>query len=67
MLDKGEVFLEKADVLGHTYQTAYTPLKNENGEIIGMWYIGAPDASDRIQEIKKERHGVFYYRVRLFY
>lgn len=53
VLGKGEVFLEKADVLGHTYQTAYAPLKDANGEIIGMWYVGAPDASTRIEDIKK--------------
>ncbi|PAQ13654.1 methyl-accepting chemotaxis protein [Bacillaceae bacterium SAOS 7] len=51
VLKNGEIFLEQADVLGHTYQTAYMPIKNENNEIIGMWYIGAPDASDRIQNI----------------
>jgi len=56
VLERGEIFLEKADVLGHTYQTAYTPLKNKSGEIIGMWYIGAPDASERIIKIKNSIH-----------
>lgn len=51
VLGKGEVYLEQADVLGHTYQTAYMPIKNAKNDIIGMWYVGAPDASDRIQEI----------------
>lgn len=52
VLVKGEIFREKVEVLGHTHQTVYAPLKNENGEIIGMWGVGAPDASTRIQEIK---------------
>ncbi|WXB92753.1 methyl-accepting chemotaxis protein [Bacillus sp. FJAT-52991] len=51
VLKNGEVFLEQADVLGHTYQTAYMPIKNESNEIIGMWYVGAPDASERIQKV----------------
>lgn len=52
VLLKGESFHEKVEVLGHTHQTVYTPLENENGEIIGMWGVGAPDASTRIQEVK---------------
>ncbi|HEY9582172.1 MAG TPA: methyl-accepting chemotaxis protein [Savagea sp.] len=52
VLERGELFLEKADVLGHTYQTAYTPIRAQDGTIVGMWYIGAPDASERIVAIK---------------
>ncbi|WP_203247671.1 methyl-accepting chemotaxis protein [Sporosarcina beigongshangi] len=52
VLTKGEIFHIKAEVLGHTHQTVYAPLKNGSGEIVGIWAVGAPDASIRIQEIK---------------
>lgn len=52
VLGEGKVFHKKTDELGHTHQTVYAPIKDENSEIIGMWHIGAPDASARIQEIK---------------
>ncbi|MCK8828054.1 methyl-accepting chemotaxis protein [Natroniella acetigena] len=42
VLEEGENFYGEADVVGHSYQTAYTPIKDAQGEIIGIWYIGAP-------------------------
>ncbi|RKD23224.1 hypothetical protein BEP19_11840 [Ammoniphilus oxalaticus] len=54
VLGQGELFLGQANVVGHTYQSAYMPLKDRAGEIIGIWYVGAPDASDRIQQIQKD-------------
>jgi methyl-accepting chemotaxis protein len=53
VLKRGETYLGQANVVGHTYQAAYMPLKDASGTIIGMWYVGAPDASDRILEINK--------------
>lgn len=54
VLKQGEVFLGQANVVGHTYQAAYMPIKDADGAIIGMWYVGAPDASERIQQIKQD-------------
>ncbi|MBO8137452.1 MAG: methyl-accepting chemotaxis protein [Desulfotomaculum sp.] len=42
VLKNGKDFYGEANVVGHLYQTAYTPIKNEKGEIIGIWYVGAP-------------------------
>lgn len=41
VLVKGETYYGEADVLGETYQTGYKPITNANGEIIGIFYIGA--------------------------
>ncbi|WP_370957164.1 methyl-accepting chemotaxis protein TlpC [Bacillus subtilis] len=41
VLKKGKRFYGQADVAGSSYQTAYMPLKNQNGNIIGMLYTGA--------------------------
>ena len=41
VLKKGKCFYGQADVAGSSYQTAYMPLKDQNGNIIGMLYTGA--------------------------
>lgn len=52
VLKKGDVYLGEANVVGKTYQAAYMPIKDGSGKIIGMWYVGAPDA--RIQSAVKD-------------
>lgn len=47
VLKKGNLFVGEANVVGKTYQSAYMPIKNSTGTIIGIWYVGAPD--ERIQ------------------
>lgn len=54
VLKKGDVYLGQANVVGHTYQSAYMPLKDAQGTIIGIYYVGAPDASERIQQIQRD-------------
>ncbi|OEF96306.1 methyl-accepting chemotaxis protein [Desulfuribacillus alkaliarsenatis] len=41
VLNRGETFVGEADVVGHTYQTAYEPIRDADGDIIGIWYVGA--------------------------
>ncbi|QIW78684.1 methyl-accepting chemotaxis protein TlpC [Bacillus tequilensis] len=41
VLKNGKTFNGQADVAGSSYQTAYMPLKDKNGDIIGMLYTGA--------------------------
>ncbi|MHB9998649.1 methyl-accepting chemotaxis protein TlpC [Bacillus spizizenii] len=41
VLKNGKPFNGQADVAGSSYQTAYMPLKDQNGNIIGMLYTGA--------------------------
>lgn len=40
VLKKGENYYGEAKVLEYTYQTAYMPIKDKNGEIIGIFYVG---------------------------
>ncbi|WP_100401369.1 methyl-accepting chemotaxis protein [Bacillus sp. FJAT-42315] len=41
VLKQGEEYYGEAEVAGHTYQTAYMPLKNVNNEVVGILYMGA--------------------------
>lgn len=40
VLKRGEGYYGEADVVGVKYQTAYVPIKNAEGKIIGIWYVG---------------------------
>jgi methyl-accepting chemotaxis protein len=42
-LTGGRVYIGKANVVGIWNQTAYEPIKNAGGEIIGMFYVGVPN------------------------
>ncbi|MDA8096484.1 MAG: PAS domain S-box protein [Desulforudis sp.] len=41
VLGEGREFFGEAEVVGVKYQTAYKPIRDENGGIIGIWYVGA--------------------------
>lgn len=41
VLDKGKTYIGVANVVGEDYVTIYKPLKDQNGQIIGMWFVGA--------------------------
>jgi ABC-type transporter Mla subunit MlaD len=40
VLKKGEMFLNVNKILGRNYDTAYWPLKDVEGKIVGMFFIG---------------------------
>lgn len=42
-LKEGLTYYGQADVVGTMNQTAYEPIKNIQGEIIGIWYVGVPN------------------------
>ncbi|MFV2050605.1 methyl-accepting chemotaxis protein [Metabacillus sp. YM-086] len=44
VLKEGNNYYGQATVAGQTYQTAYMPIKDKNGEAIGILYVGAPQA-----------------------
>jgi methyl-accepting chemotaxis protein len=44
VLKNGETYIGRANVVGDWYQTAYQPITDRNGEIIGIWYVGVPAA-----------------------
>ncbi|MTI58957.1 MAG: HAMP domain-containing protein [Firmicutes bacterium] len=39
VLGKGEDYYGEANVVGSLYQTAYTPIKDKDGKIIGIWSV----------------------------
>ncbi len=41
VLGEGKEYSGEADVAGIKYQTAYKPIKDQSGQVIGMWYVGA--------------------------
>ncbi|WP_117170144.1 methyl-accepting chemotaxis protein [Paraliobacillus sediminis] len=43
VITNGESFYGEADVAGNQYQTAYMPIENGSGEVIGIFYVGAAD------------------------
>lgn len=40
VLNKGKSYSGTADILGKSAQTFYYPIKDENGTVIGMWFVG---------------------------
>ncbi|MEC9490677.1 MAG: methyl-accepting chemotaxis protein [Halanaerobiales bacterium] len=40
VLEQGKEFHGEANVVGKRFQTAYQPIRNAEGEIIGIWYVG---------------------------
>lgn len=45
VLKEGQTYVGEADVVGTINQTAYEPIKNAAGEIIGIWYVGVPNST----------------------
>ncbi|MCB1158596.1 MAG: methyl-accepting chemotaxis protein, partial [Leptospiraceae bacterium] len=45
VLKKGEAYIGEAVVVGVLNQTAYEPIRNKEGEVIGIWYVGVPASS----------------------
>ncbi|WP_037456761.1 methyl-accepting chemotaxis protein [Skermanella stibiiresistens] len=44
VLKRGVPFRGEADILGTAYFTAYDPIKNAKGDVIGVLYVGLPKA-----------------------
>ncbi len=43
VLENGEIYIGEANVVGTINQTAYEPILDSSGEVIGMWYVGVPN------------------------
>ncbi len=39
-INQGKAFYGLVDILGKTYDTGYEPIKNEGGDVIGIYYVG---------------------------
>jgi methyl-accepting chemotaxis protein len=42
VLKEGKTYLGRAEVVGTMNETAYAPIKDGAGKIIGIWYVGVP-------------------------
>lgn len=41
VLGEGNNYYGEADVVGVLYQAAYSPIRDQDGKVIGIWYVGA--------------------------
>lgn len=39
-ISRGEAYFGQVDILGNPYLTAYSPIRNSAGNIMGIWYVG---------------------------
>ena len=44
VLDEGRRYMGRAPIIGENYLTAYDPLIGDQGEIVGMLFVGIPEA-----------------------
>lgn len=44
VLKQGQTYIGEAVVVGTLNQTAYQPIKDSSGRIIGIWYVGVPNS-----------------------
>ena len=42
VLEKEKPYTGLADVVGTQNETAYQPIRDKNGKVIGIWYVGVP-------------------------
>ncbi|MFT4300409.1 MAG: methyl-accepting chemotaxis protein [Desulfovibrio sp.] len=52
VLNKGETCFTHNTILGVDYNSAYWPVKDANGQAIGMWFVGMP--IDVLQQLERE-------------
>ncbi|HEX8484913.1 HPP family protein [Sphingomonas sp.] len=50
VLEQGRPYRGRADILGRSFFTAYDPIKDRSGRVIGMLYVGVP-AADFLADI----------------
>jgi Methyl-accepting chemotaxis protein len=44
VLSRGESYRGQADILGTSFYTAYDPIRNRTGQVVGVLYVGVPKA-----------------------
>jgi sensor histidine kinase regulating citrate/malate metabolism len=51
VLEQGKIYIGKAEVVGVKVQTCYAPIRDANGMIIGMFYVGVSQKfADQLQQ-----------------
>ncbi len=51
VLERGEIVYSHNNILGIDYNSAYWPVKDANGKIVGMWFVGMP--IDELQRLER--------------
>lgn len=55
-LNENKAFYGEVSILGNSYLTGYEPIRNENGTVIGSWYVGYPaDLAELANSIANSR------------
>lgn len=44
VIEEKNDYIGEANVVGHKYVSAYTPITDKNGDVIGIFYVGAPQS-----------------------
>ncbi|KAF5091730.1 Cache 3/Cache 2 fusion domain protein [anaerobic digester metagenome] len=66
VINKGQTYYGTANVVGKNYITAYEPIKDNSGNIIGILFVGVEEATtigllqDQIRNKKIGEHGYMY-------
>lgn len=45
VLKEGKGYIGEADILGSPYVTSYDPIRDADGNVIGIWFVGYPTAA----------------------
>ncbi|MBE0485524.1 Cache 3/Cache 2 fusion domain-containing protein [Marinobacter sp.] len=50
-ISQGEAYFGQVDILGNPFITAYAPLKDAFGDIVGVWYVGYSADLAEVEEV----------------
>ncbi|WP_421131714.1 methyl-accepting chemotaxis protein [Alteromonas sp. A079] len=55
-IKRGEPYYGAVDILGSPYLTAYEPMRDASGTVIGIWYVGYSADMKILEEVINESH-----------
>jgi methyl-accepting chemotaxis protein len=55
-IKRGEAYYGAVDILGSPYLTAYEPMRDSTGTVIGIWYVGYSADMKILEEVISESH-----------
>lgn len=55
-IKRGEAYYGAVDILGSPYLTAYEPMRDSTGTVIGIWYVGYSADMKMLEEVISESH-----------
>ena len=55
-ISRGEAYFGQVDILGNPYLTAYSPMKNASGKVVGIWYVGYSADLNELQQAITSSH-----------